>query len=220
MTRAATHAIHFAACETEDRQMQYAILYRLVVVATSTILMLAFGTQAEAQTLKGQARALQSSIINPLGITTTVLADTGSLGGANDAREASLSAGSVPSIVSGKTLHATTIGWPDQVKSEASLANLMLTVGGVTVGAEFAMARASAVLGLTGSGSVNIDGLSINGLPITVTGNPNQIIAIPGGRVVINEQSVTLAATVVNALHIAVTGVADVVVASATAGIR
>jgi hypothetical protein len=83
MTRAATHAIHFAACETEDRQMQYAILYRLVVVATSTILMLAFGTQAEAQTLKGQARALQSSIINPLGITTTVLADTGSLGGAS-----------------------------------------------------------------------------------------------------------------------------------------
>jgi hypothetical protein len=200
--------------------MQYAIGFRLGVAGTWTLLMLAFVSSAGAQTIKGQARAIQSSIVNPLGITTTVLADTGTLGGSSDAREASASTGNVPSVVSSNTLHATSIGWPDQVKSEASLANLMVTVGAVTVGAEFVMARASALLGAPGTGAVDIEGLSINGVPITITGLPNQIVSIPGGRVVINEQSSSPSATVINALHIAVTGVADVVVASATAGIQ
>jgi hypothetical protein len=149
-----------------------------------------------------------------------VLADTGALGGPTDAREASAAEGSVPSVASGSTLHATTIGWPDQVKSEASIAGLTVTVGGNTIGAGFVMARASAVQGLAAAGTVSIDGLSINGVPIWVTGSPNQTIGIPGGQVVINEQQTSPTDTVVNALHIAVTGVADVVVASARAGVQ
>jgi len=55
---------------------------------------------------------------------------------------------------------------------------------------------------------------------IPVTGAPNQAIWIPGGVVTINEQNISSTGTaVVNALHVAVTGVADVVIASATAGI-
>lgn len=62
--------------------------------------------------------------------------------------------------------------------------------------------------------------LSINGVPVAVTGNPNQTIPIPGGQLVINEQRTSSAGTTVNAIHATVFGVADVVVASATAGIR
>jgi hypothetical protein len=167
-----------------------------------------------------RARAVLTSVVDPLGITTTVLADTGTLGSANDAREASVATGSVPSVLTANTLHATTIGWTDQVESEASLADLAVTVGGITVGADFILARASSVQGLSGAGTVRIEGLLINGLPINVTGNPNQAVGIPGGHVVINEQFTSSTGIVVNALHIAVAGVADVVVATATARVQ
>jgi hypothetical protein len=174
----------------------------------------------EAQAVSGHARVVQTSIISPLGITTTVLADTGTLGGSSDAREASIPGGNTGSTVAGKTLHATTIGWPDQVKSEASLAGLTVAVAGLVISADFIMARASKVLGFAASGGVNIDDLLINGILITITGVPNQTVTIPGGRLIINEQSASSTGIVVNALHVAVTGVADIVVASARASVQ
>jgi len=196
--------------------MENAVSYSWRLIARCALVAaLGSAMPATAQTVSGQARAIKTSVVDPLGgTTTTALADTGTL------REASAPTGSVPSVIAGNTLHATTIGWPDQVKSEASVAGLTVTVGATTVGANFVMARASAVRGLAGAGTASIEGLSINGLPITITGNPNQTITIPGGQVVINERPTSSTSTIVNALHIAVTGVADVIVASATAGIQ
>jgi hypothetical protein len=95
-----------------------------------------------------------------------------------------------------------------------------MTVAGVGITADLVMARASQVLGAAGSGSSVLSNLSINGTPIAVTGAPNQAVWIPGGQVIINEQTVSSTGTaVVNALHVAIPGVADVVIASATAGI-
>jgi len=80
--------------------------------------------------------------------------------------------------------------------------------------------RTVAVLGGADAGDTTIDGLSINGVPIAVTGQPNQTIPIFGGRVVVNEQQQILpSGRTVNALHVIVTGVADVVTATAVAGI-
>src|SRR5205814_9288890 len=70
-----------------------------------------------------------------------VLTDTGTLGGTNDARDATLDFGIVPSVLSGEILHAVTIGWPDQVASETSLANLQMAVGGTGISAGFVMAK-------------------------------------------------------------------------------
>jgi hypothetical protein len=153
------------------------------------------------------------------GPTTTVLADTGTLSaGTSDALQASQLVGSIPSLLTGEVLHAVTIGYPDQIDSEASLASLSLNVAGTSIGADAVMARAMAVAGGV-VGTSNIDGLSINGVPVPVTGDPNQTIGIPGGVLVINEQQVSGdGTTVVNALHATVTGIADVVIASATAG--
>ena len=56
---------------------------------------------------------------------------------------------------------------------------------------------------------------------VAITGNPNQSVSIPGGRLIINEQRTSPAGTTtVNAIRVTVLGIADVIVASATAGIQ
>src|SRR5947208_1397414 len=186
------------------------------VVATLVGVLLAWPMAGAAQTVTGEASGVQATVLG----TTTVLSDTGPLESTSDARDASLLTVSIPSTFDGEVLHAVTIGWPDQVASEASLANLGMTVGGTGISADFVMASALAVLGVESNGSSIIANLSINGTPIQVTGDPNQTIAIPGGQVVINEQTAFAGGTTVNALHATVFGVADVVIASATAGIQ
>jgi hypothetical protein len=169
----------------------------------------------------GNASAAQVSVLGILGTAmTTALADTGTLTTANNALDASTLAGGVPAALSAETLSASTISWADQVDSEASLGNLTMTVAGVGITADFVMAQASQVLGAAGSASSTLTNLAVNGTPIAVTGAPNQAVWIPGGQVIINEQTISsTGAAVVNALHVVVTGVADVVVASATAGV-
>jgi hypothetical protein len=192
---------------------------RLVILAGVTA-MLAWPGAAASQTVSGQARVVQTTTVDPLGtITTTTLADTGMLNDSSDTRQSSQLSGSVPGLLSGGVLHATTIGYSDEVDSEASLANLAVTVGGNTIAADFVMARATASRGVAGSG-VSISGLSINGLAITVTGLPNQTVGIPGGQIVVNEQQQSPGGALVNALHVVVTGVADVTIGSATARVQ
>ena len=151
---------------------------------------------------------------------TAVLGSTGTVvAGTSDVLQASDTTGGIASLLTGEALHAVTIGYPDQIDSEASLAALALNVAGTSIGADFVMSRATAVAG-GAAGASNIDGLSINGAPVPVTGDPNQTIGIPGGLVVLNEQQTLPDGTlVVNALHAIVSGVADVAVASAMAGL-
>ncbi len=172
-------------------------------------------------TVTGDASAVRATVLGLLGTaTTTALADTGTLSGVNDARDASMDTGTVPSVLTGEVLSAGTISWPDEVDSAVSLANLNMTVAGIGITADSVYSAASQVLGAAGSGTSYIDNLSINGMPVAVTGAPNQTIWVPGGQVIINEQTISSTGTaVVNALHVAITGVADVVIASATAGI-
>jgi hypothetical protein len=170
---------------------------------------------APASALTGQARAVRATTIG-----TTVLADTGTLAGAGDARDATLATALLPSLLNADVVRAVTVGWPDQVVSEASLANLNLTIGLASISADFVMASVVAVLEGATTATTRIGNLSVNGVPVLVTGVPNQTIAIPGGRLVINEQRTSATGTTVNALHASVLGVADVVVASATAGIQ
>ena len=152
--------------------------------------------------------------------TTAVLDSTGTLvAGTSDVLQASDTTGGIASLLTGEALHAVTIGYPDQIDSEASLAALALNVAGTSIGADFVMSRATATAS-SAAGVSNIDGLSVNGAPIPVTGDPNQTIGIPGGLLVLNEQqSLPDGTLVVNALHAIVSGVADVAVASTMAGL-
>jgi hypothetical protein len=169
-----------------------------------------------APTPSGQAAVVRSTVA---GVTTS-LADTGTLSDAGDARNASQLAGSIPSVLAAEVLQAAAIGWSDQAASEASLANLGMSVAGLVVSADFLMARAAAAAGSPATGKSLVENLSVNGAPVAVSGNANQVIDIPGGRVVINEQSASAGGISVNALHVIVDGIADVVVGSATAALR
>src|SRR5438067_13171674 len=104
---------------------------------------------ATAPTPSGQAAAVRSTALGQ----TTSLADTGTLGGVDDARNASQLSGAVPGLLAAEVLQATTIGWADQAASDASLANLGMTVAGVGITADFVMASATALAGAAGSGS-------------------------------------------------------------------
>jgi hypothetical protein len=168
----------------------------------------------------GQARAVHASMTDSSGTTTVTLTDTGTLSAGGDARNASQTDGSISGLMSGNALHASTVGSSDTVASEASLGDLALSVGGNTVSAGFVMARAIAGGRVGTAGAISIHGLSINGSAVTITGAKNQAISIPGGHVVINEQQTTGNSTVVNAIHIVMPGTADVIVASASAGIQ
>jgi hypothetical protein len=183
---------------------------------------LGLGSTAPAPTtaaITGQAAAVRATASGLLG-GTAALADTGTLAGTSDARDASLSTGSIASALTADVLHAVTIGWPDQAISEASLGNLALSVAGNTIGADLVLARVRAVTGTAAAGSSELDNLMINGAPVAVTGAPNQTIPILGGSVVINQQSASAGGMVVNALRVVVDGVADVAVGSVTAAIQ
>jgi hypothetical protein len=170
----------------------------------------------QAQNVSGQARSVQATIAGSQGVSTTTLADTGTLGGPADAREASQDIGAIDASVSGEALHATTIGYSDHVESEASIANVAINVGNVTVSADFAMSRALAGSG-SDSGVTTVEGLVVNGTSIEVTGGRDQRVAVDGALVVINEQQKGQGGITVNALHVIVDGAADILIASSSA---
>ena len=170
----------------------------------------------------GQAIVVRAAL--PLAGTLD-LGDTGPLPQSGGAQEASLLDLSIPGLLTAEVGHASTIGQGDRSRSEASVANVATTAGGNTITADFLMARAMATCGPGGastSGSSEIAQLMINGQTIDVTGTPNQTIQLPlgVGKVIVNEQSSSGPGDItVNALHVVVTGVADIVVSSAHADI-
>jgi hypothetical protein len=190
-----------------------------VLVVTASLL--AWPAVGAAQTVTGQAAGVQATVFSLLGGTTLGLANTGALSGPTDALRASQLAGNLPlAALTAEVPSAITIGYPDQVDSVASLANLALSIAGSTIGADLLTSRASAILNGGGAGSSSVSNLLLNGAPVPVSGAPNQTVSIPGGQMVINEQLTSPTGIVVNALHITVGGVADVVIASAVAGIQ
>src|SRR5713226_88411 len=179
-------------------------------------------TSTTTTTVTGDATAVRATLFGALGLltTTTALSDTGTLAGSTVAREASQVTGSIPSLLGAEVLSASTIAWPNEVASQASLANLNLGLAGIGITADSVLAQASQVAGAAGTGTTTNDNLLVNGVPVAITGAPNQIVGIPGGQLIINEQTISWTGTaVVNALHVTVAGVVDVVIASATAGI-
>jgi len=183
-----------------------------VAVAVMLLGLLAWPATAQsptASTVTGQGVAVQATVFGILGTaTTTALADTGVIGATNLEQDVGQDTGSVASLLTADVLSSSTYSYADEVDSVSSLGDLNLNVGSVSITADSVMAEASQVLGAPGR------------VPIAVTGDPNQTVAIPGGQIVINEQTISSTGqAVVNALHVTVTGIADVVLASASAGI-
>lgn len=194
----------------------------VAIGALLTALIADGSVRADGTAFSGQATVVRADVLG----VRTVISDTGLLPGTGGAREASLLSANVPGLLTAEVARATTIGQGDRTRSEASVAQLALTAGGNAVSADFLMARAVAVCeggGPTASGASEVVGLTVNGQTVAVTGQPNQTIALPNGKVIINEQtgssSQDSADITVKALHVVVNGVADVIVSSAHADI-
>lgn len=200
---------------------------KLLPLAMIVILVWAQGLMAQTPAVVGEATALRATVVGLLGPTTTALAATGNLANEADARAGSALTGAIPAVGTAEVLHAAAIssilGWNplDRVSSEASLANLALTVAGNSISAAFAMAEAVVTVSGTSATRSRLESLRINGLPIVPNGTENQGISLPGITVVLNEVQRSGGVVTVNALHVrSLDGVVDVVVASATAGTR
>ena len=176
-------------------------------------------TGDSATSFSGRGTAVSATLLG----TTTTLADTGPLPSSGGAEQASLLTATVPGTLTADVLHATTVGIGSRSSSEASLADLSLNAAGNSVTADFLMSRATAMCSsgqASASGSSEIAALAVNGQSVVVSTAPNQHIALPGGgNIAINEQQISQngnsASVTVNALHVVIPGVADIVVASA-----
>ena len=159
--------------------------------------------------------------VNVLG-TPVTWGDTGELPEEGGALESSFLTLDQMDGVGGEIGHAVVVGQVDRTRSEASVGNVAITANGVLIEADFAMARALAVFqagGGTGlDGASEIGTLILNGIPVMLTGEPNQTVAVPGGRLVINERILTATSITVNTLRLVIDGDVEVVIASARAG--
>src|SRR5712692_11093119 len=133
-------------------------------------------TSSTTQTLTGQASAVTAVVLG----TVTSLADTGTLVDAADPLGTGQPTGSIPGLLSAEALHAVTMGWTDQVASEASLGNLVMSVAGTGISADVIMSRALAVSGAVPTGLSNIEGLTIGGVSVSPSGAPNQTVSVLG----------------------------------------
>jgi len=167
-------------------------------------------------TATGQASVATASVLG----NVTSLVDTGTLTDPSEPLGAGLPIGSIPGLLTAESLHAVTMGWTDQVASEASLSNLAMSVAGTGVSADFIQSRALAVSGAVPTGLTSIEGLTIGGVPVSPSGVPNETISVAGLSVILNEQIQSASGIVVNALHVTTPdGLINVVVGSTKAGI-
>jgi hypothetical protein len=201
----------------------------------TAVLALIFATTASragAQTFSGDATG---AVITVPATGTTIRAATGTVPISGGGAEAALLVGDVPGSATGGVvalaageMHSGIVGL-DATRSEASMANVALTVSGNQISAAFVLARSAASCGPATSGSAQVTNLVINNQSITVTGNPNQTVTLPNGTVVINHQTSSIvgtsAALTVKGVHVTTTDpithqqVADVVLGEVEAQI-
>jgi hypothetical protein len=182
--------------------------------------------QNQSTTYIGEAVVARASV---LGLVNVSIEDTGALPPSGGSRSAELAHVDIPNLLNVHLLDANTSGANNQVNSAASVADVTLSVAGIYVTASVLTSNATASCQTgtaSASGSSTIAALTVNGLAVTVTGQPNQTIPLIVGTLVINEQITSIntspnlsnADIVVNALHLNVALVADVKISSSHAG--
>lgn len=128
-----------------------------------------------------------------------VICDTGPLPSSGGTLEATVLETNVDNgALTFDTADAITTGDGDQSRSSISVNDFHLTMlaadGTITtVNANHIASSATATCKANGHvkviGGVDIEGLVVNGQTIQVSGQPNQVVPIPDGRIIINEQN-------------------------------
>src|SRR5207237_2411682 len=140
---------------------------------------------SSAPSFSGQARVVQATV-PPLSPIT--VSDTGPLPSSGGAQEASLldvpavSLGNVGALNGADVAHAATIGQGNASRSQASVADVRLTVAGNTIAADFLMSEATAQCngaGPSASGGSDLANVVFDGRRLTISGSTNQPIQLP-----------------------------------------
>lgn len=128
-----------------------------------------------------------------------IVADTGPLpssGGHIEVSEANVNVGNGALTVG--LAYAVTSGAGTQAASDTTLSEFHVEIvtpahGSVMIDADYIAASASASLEANSSttldANVTVQGLRVDGNPVVVTGQPNQVVNIPGGKIVIDERT-------------------------------
>ena len=171
-------------------------------------------------TYSGEATVVRAKVL--LGVDLT-LVKAGPLASSGGSDQESLLTANVPGLLTASLLNASTQAGGSSSQSNASIAKLALGVHGLTVSADLVESTAQAVCSNGSesvSGSSKIVKLVIAGKAIVVTGAPNQTVWVALGKVVINEQLKSSDAITVNAIHVYLGSLANVVISQAHADIH
>ena len=195
--------------------------FGLSVAAVLTAMILVTGTVAPAinqayAITAPDGRATALSVSSPLGSVTYM--DTGSLSSAGNEIDATPTTIQTPLVTADGLLSVVT--GSDQAESQSAIGALVLLPGNLNqITAYFAMAKSQA--SCTGvSGSSDITSLTMAGRTIQVTGQPNQVVSVPGVlKLTINEQIVSANRITVNALHLHTALGTDVIIASSSSSV-
>ena len=159
--------------------------------------------------------------------------DSGFLPPGGGKLESSVIEVAVPNLLTAEVIHSSVIGQGQEVHAETSLANLDLQISGHRITSEFVATRAAAVCdngAPVSFGSVVYSNVVIDGQAHTVTADPNTTHPLTDlngnriGQITFNEQLRSIGADTnaitITAMHVVITGVADIAVGRAHAGIR
>ncbi|MGQ0646987.1 MAG: choice-of-anchor P family protein [Gemmatimonadaceae bacterium] len=171
-------------------------------------------------TYSGEATVIKAKVFPAVNLTLVTAGPLPSTGGSDSETHTTLI---VAGLLDARLLHASTQAGGSTSQSYASVANLKLTLPGLVLTADLIESTANAMCS-NGSESVtgdsNILKLVINGFPIIIAGAPNQTISVPGGQVIISEQAGSSDTITVNAIHVDLGIVADVILSQAHADIH
>ncbi|MGI0088471.1 MAG: choice-of-anchor P family protein [Nitrosotalea sp.] len=191
------------------------------VAAVFTAMIMVTGVIAPAinpafaeSTVGGRATAL--SVSSPLGPINFM--DTGPLQTAGSELDATPITINTP-LATADGLLSVTMG-SSQAESQSATGQLVLLPGSSSQITAYSIYSQSAATCAGASGYSDITNLTIGGQTISITGQPNQVVNIPGGSTLtINEQIVSPNGITVNALHLHTALGTDVIVSSASSSI-
>jgi hypothetical protein len=138
-----------------------------------------------------------------LGGRATVIADTGPLPKIGGTRLITIASTNIGNALSLSMASASAAAGGTESRSEASVQNLSLVLpgpGGTSNFLAFSLLRVLAEVECTTNGvmvlaTTQIEGLTVNGVPVTVTGETNQVVTFPGGSITLNVQRVVVSRT-------------------------
>jgi hypothetical protein len=197
-------------------------LHRVLAVLCGITLGVSLAVGQNRTTYRGRAYA---AYVNTVLTGPIFLSDTGQLPASGGVLGNSLLAANVPGVLTADVLVASTSASSGTANSSSSLANATVLPGhAAQLNVSFVRAETQATCEAV-TGNSEIAGLQFGGQTITVTGQPNQTVTIPGvATLIINEQSQAHNGNhheiTVNAIHLIVPGVAEVILSSAHSDIN